>query len=510
MSEHEPTDFQRNVVEFDHHSSGSSVGTHSGAQNSTPMFRSEQRAKPVTAKVSSISKQERVMTSATSSTYEIPGAKIGAYVMQSLARSALSVLPTTGGPKAASFKDHSHYQSIQKVRLLGSTFGVADPFFKAHESRLGATTLMNGVTLTNYGSYDYLGLNQAVSVGQAAKDAIDTYGTSVSASRIVAGERPLHAALEAAIADFYDAQASVCFVSGHATNVSTISTLMTPDDLILHDELVHNSAIVGAKLSGATCKAFAHNDMDGLERRFVELRSQYKNVLVVVEGLYSMDGDIPDLPRLVELKNRFGAWLMVDEAHSLGVLGKTGRGIAEHYDLAMHQVDIWMGTLSKTLGSCGGYIAGTQELIDILKYRAPGFVYSVGLPAPAAAAALAALELLKAEPERVAKLRANGKLFLEEAQKAGLDTGTSIGYAVVPVITGDMVKAVKLTERLIARGINAMPIIPPAVPMKASRVRFFITSEHTPEQIRETVKAIKEEIKVLSSFGGVFKKTVKA
>ena len=369
---------------------------------------------------------------------------------------------------------------------------------------------MDGKTLINFGSYDYLGLNQAPSVSQAAKDAIDQYGTSVSASRVVAGERPLHRALETGLAQFYDTEDCVVFVSGHATNVSTIGTLMSAGDLILHDELVHNSALVGAKLSGAVTKSFAHNNMESLQRLLVEMRGEYRNVLIVVEGFYSMDGDMPDLPRLVELKKRFGAWLMVDEAHSLGVLGKTGRGVAEHYGVPSRDIDIWMGTLSKTLGSCGGYICGTKELVAILKFQAPGFVYSVGMPAPAAAAALAALELLKAEPERVAKIKANGDLFLAEAKAAGLDTGTSIGYAVVPVIVGDGIKAIKMTERLLARGVNALPIMYPAVPMKAARLRFFITSEHTAEQIKTAVKIVKEELKVVSSLGGVFKRTPKA
>ena len=222
--------------------------------------------------------------------------------------------------------------------------------------------------------------------------------------------------------------------------------------------------------------------------------------------MYSMDGDIPDLARLVEIKNHFGAWLMVDEAHSLGTIGATGRGIAEYCGIASTEVDIWMGTLSKTLGSCGGYICGSYELVQILKFKAPGFVYSVGMPAPAAAAALASLRLLKAQPARVARLKANGHLFLEEARAAGLDTGTSIGYAVVPVIIGDSFKAGKMTERMLARGIDVLPIIYPAVPMKLARLRFFITSEHTPEQLRHTVAVCKEEFKIVSAFGGVFRK----
>lgn len=477
MSEHEPIDSQENLIEFEHHRLNAD---------------STQRLAKPAAKGS-------LKSAAISIAKKIDGA----------ARSArISTLPARR--KAATFKEHALFQSMQKYRLIGDTVGLVDPFFKEHEARLGATTQMDGKTLINFGSYDYLGLNQAPSVAEAAKAAIDQFGTSVSASRVVAGERPLHRALEKGLADFYGTQDCIAFVSGHATNVSTIGTLMSVGDLILHDELVHNSALVGAKLSGAITKSFAHNNMDALQALLVAMRGEYRNVLIVVEGFYSMDGDMPNLPRLVELKNRFGTWLMVDEAHSLGVLGKTGRGIAEHYGVASDEIDIWMGTLSKTLGSCGGYICGTKELVAILKFQAPGFVYSVGMPAPAAAAALAALDLLKAEPERVARIKSNGDLFLAEAKAAGLDTGTSIGYAVVPVIVGDGIKAIKMTERLLARGVNALPIMYPAVPMKAARLRFFITSEHTPEQIKTAVRIVKEELKVVSSLGGVFKRTPKA
>ena len=436
-------------------------------------------------------------------------AKIIARKIENTARSGAAIARLPARRKAPSFKNHNLYQSMQKYQLLADTVGLEDPFFKQHEGRLGATTLMNGKELINYGSYDYLGLNQTPEVAAAAKAAIDIYGTSVSASRVVAGERPLHRELEQALADFYGTEDAIVFVSGHATNVSTIGTLMSEGDLIIHDDWMHNSAIVGAKLSGATTKAFPHNNLDALQRILVESRNKFQNVLIVVEGVYSMDGDMPDLPRLVEIKNRFGAWLMVDEAHSLGVLGATGRGVAEHYGVPSTEIDIWMGTLSKTLGSCGGYICGSKELVMILKFKAPGFVYSVGMPAPATAAALAALNVLKREPERVARLEANGKLFLEEAKAAGLDTGTSTGYAVVPVIVGDSIKAVKMTERLLARGVNALPIIYPAVPMKAARLRFFITSEHTPAQIKKTVRIVKEELKIVSSLGGVFKRTPK-
>jgi 8-amino-7-oxononanoate synthase len=386
------------------------------------------------------------------------------------------------------------FQTMNKHRSVASMFGLKNPFYRAHDGRLGATAKHEGRELVNFASYDYLGLNQEPAVAEAAKAAIDEAGTSVSASRLVAGERMLHRELERELADFYGADACLAFVSGHATNISTIGMLMAPDDLIVQDELMHNSAIVGAKLSRATSINFRHNDLDDLEKVLRENRAKHKNALIVAEGLYSMDGDYPDLPRLIEIKKRYGAWLMIDEAHSLGVMGKTGRGSFEHFGIDPRGVDIWMGTLSKTLGSCGGYICGTHDLIEILKYQAPGFVYSVGLSPPATAAALAALRILKSDPGRVAKLQANGHFFVEEARKAGLDTMTSAGFSVVPVMIGDPVRAVRLTDRLLDRGINALPIIHPAVPMKAARIRFFITSRHTHDQIRGTIKIVAEEL----------------
>ncbi len=214
----------------------------------------------------------------------------------------------------------------------------------------------------------------------------------------------------------------------------------------------------------------------------------------MVEGIYSMDGDLPDLARLIEIKRRHAAFLMVDEAHSIGVLGARGFGLGEHFGVARGEVDIWMGTLSKTLASCGGYIAGARILIEYLKYTAPGFLYSVGMAPPMAAAALAALELMKAEPERVARLRERGRLFLDLAKRAGLDTGQSAGYSVVPVIVGSSLKSVRLSSALFEHGVNVQPIIHPAVEERAARLRFFICCSHTEEQIRRTVELTAREL----------------
>jgi 7-keto-8-aminopelargonate synthetase-like enzyme len=258
--------------------------------------------------------------------------------------------------------------------------------------------------------------------------------------------------------------------------------------LIVHDSLSHNSIVQGALLSGARRRPFPHNDYDALDRMLTETRSQYRRVLIVIEGVYSMDGDFSNVPRFIEVKKRHRAMLMVDEAHSFGTMGETGHGMAEHYGFDARDVDIWMGTLSKSAASCGGYIAGSHALIELLRYTAPGFVFSVGMPPAQVAAALAAIETLEAEPERVQRLQKNSELFLSLCRQAELDTGDSGQTPVIPVITGNSMVALRLSNRLKTDGINVQPILYPAVDESAARLRFFITSEHTEEQIRFTVE----------------------
>lgn len=387
------------------------------------------------------------------------------------------------------FENLPQYKAVQIQKAIAAFAGVENPFHRAHDAAAGAETHINGRKLINFASYDYLGTNTRSEVHEAVKSAVDQYGVSASASRLVAGERPLHVELEHTIATNYGVEAAVCFVSGYLTNVSTISCLMGPQDLIIHDEFIHNSALTGAQLSGAKRLFFKHNDSRDLERILNTVAKDYRHVLVIVEGIYSMDGDIADLPALLRLKSRHPFWLMVDEAHALGVLGASGRGTFEHFDIDPQDIDIWMGTLSKTSSSCGGYIAGSAALVDILKAHAGGFVYSVGLAPPLAAAALASLSILKNEPERVARIYRNGQMFLEKAKANGLDTGTSAGFSVVPVIVGDSLRAVELSNRLFQAGINALPIIHPAVPERLARIRFFLTSEHTEAQISRAVEA---------------------
>jgi 8-amino-7-oxononanoate synthase len=389
-----------------------------------------------------------------------------------------------------SFEKHPAYEKVNLTAVLGAKLGIQNPYFRVHEASAGATTRIAGKECINFSSYNYLGLSGDPRVNEAAKQAIDLYGTSASASRLVSGERPIQQELERALAANYGVEDALVFVSGHATNVTTIGCLFGPRDLILHDSLIHNSVLEGAKLSGAARRSFAHNDLDALGSLLKEMRHQFERVVIIVEGIYSMDGDGPNLPSLIELKRRYQAFLMVDECHALGVLGVSGRGSHEHFSIPGTEVDIWMGTLSKALASCGGYIAGSKALIDLLKYGAPGFVYSVGISPPIAAAALTALQIMEQEPQRVGQLRKQSHLFLEQCHALGMDTGLSQGYDIIPIIIGSSLKASKLSNTMFERGINVQPIIYPAVEERTARLRFFMSTEHTEQQIEHTVKTL--------------------
>ena len=398
------------------------------------------------------------------------------------------------GGRDVSFAALPEYEIINLTKAVGQITGIEDPYFRLHDGLARETTSLNGRKVVNFSSYDYLGLNGHPDVVAAAKAAIDHYGTSVSASRLSAGERQVHRDLEAALARLHGAEDAISFVSGHATNVSVIGGLLGPEDLIVADAAIHNSVTEGAKLSGAKRVLCPHGDLEAIERALRLNRSRYRRTLIVVEGLYGMDGDVPDLAQLVRLKRRYNAWLMVDEAHSIGVLGASGRGIAEEQDIDPADVDIWMGTLSKTLVSAGGYIAGSRPLVELLKFTSPGFVYSVGTPPPVAAAATAAIDVMFREPWRLKKLRQNGREFAARATARGLDIGLSIGASIVPIIVGSSPHAVILSQRLLQRGYNIFPAIFPGVAENQARLRFFMTSRHSIEQIDGVIEAIAAEL----------------
>lgn len=396
-----------------------------------------------------------------------------------------------------SFAKMPEYQKLKATMDMLVSTGVPNPFFTAHEGNTRDTARINGRDLISFATYNYLGMSGDPYVTEIAKKALDQYGTSSSASRLVSGERTIHRQLEKGIAKFIGVEDAIVYVGGHQTNETTIGHLFGPGDLILHDALSHNSIIQGAILSGARRRPFPHNDWKALDEVLSEVRHEYRRVLVVIEGVYSMDGDFPELPRFVEVKKRHKTFLYVDEAHSTGTMGATGRGLFEHYGVDPRDVDLMMGTLSKAFGSCGGYISGCKELIEYLKYTSPGFVFSCGLPPANAAASLASLELLQREPQRVAKLQSNSRLFLELAKEAGLNTGMSNNTPVVPIIIGNSIEALRLSRQMFERGVNVQPILYPAVEEKAARLRFFITAAHSHEQIRRTVAILAEEISLL-------------
>lgn len=385
------------------------------------------------------------------------------------------------------------FTRVQRLMEMLKASGIRNPFFSVHQGTIADTTRIDGRELISFASYNYLGLSGHPEVSESAKRAIDLYGTSVSASRLVSGEKEIHKEFEAEMAEFLGVEDIITFAGGHATNESVIGHLVGPGDLIIHDALAHNSIVEGAELSGARRRPFEHNDWRALDQTLSEIRHEYRRVLIAIEGLYSMDGDCPNLPKFIEVKNKHKAWLYLDEAHSIGTMGKTGRGLGEVFGVRRDSLEMWMGTLSKSFGSCGGFIGGNARLIEYLRYTTPGFVYAAGLAPASVGAALGALRVLKREPDRITRLIANSALFLRLAQDAGLNTGPSNQSPIVPVITGHSKRALLLSEALYHAGINAQPILHPAVEEKKARLRFFITSEHSEEQIRTTVETVAHE-----------------
>jgi len=368
--------------------------------------------------------------------------------------------------------------------------GLESPFLLANERVEGRLATIRGKDTISFTSFDYLGLAGHADVKRAAKDAIDRFGCSASASRMVGGNSTILDDLDAELAAFVGTERAVMFPCGFGTNASVLGHLFGEGDLILYDELAHMSIMQGAALSKAGKRSFRHNDHRQLDGLLRDLRSQYRRVVVAIEGVYSMDGDYPDLPRFLEVKRRHDAILYVDEAHSIGTMGPEGRGICDFFGVDAREGDLWMGTISKALGAQGGYLAGPERLIRYLGHTTPSFVFSTACSPANAAAALEAIRVIRREPWRLARLRERSDLFLKLANDIGLDTGESSDTPVIPVILGSSQRAMLVSQRLLEEGINARPILYPAVREAAARVRFFITSEHTEEQIVHTVETL--------------------
>ncbi|MFK8082105.1 MAG: aminotransferase class I/II-fold pyridoxal phosphate-dependent enzyme [Granulosicoccus sp.] len=378
--------------------------------------------------------------------------------------------------------------------------------FREHLGVSGAEVSIDGRQMINFSSYNYLDLAGDQRVLDAAKEAIDNYGVSTGSGRMITGEIPIHQEFEHELCDMFGSEEAVVSVGGYSTNAFTIGYIARKQDLIIYDELIHNSALVGSKISGARRLTFPHNDVEALDDLLKEHRDKYERVLVLIEGVYSMDGDIPDVPRIIEVAKRHKALIMVDEAHSIGVIGPRGLGVLDYYpELKASDIDMLFGSMSKAFATCGGYVAGARPVISILKHYAPGVLLYGASPTPAnTAAGLASLRIMRSEPERARRLQSNAAYFIEKAKAAGLDTGMSGDSAVVPIMIGSSEQALWLSVKLFESNICTYPMMFPVVPRGQARLRFFVNCAHTTEQIDHTVEKLTALLKEVPRDRGLF------
>jgi len=362
------------------------------------------------------------------------------------------------------------------------------------ELRGGARVVVNGHDMGMYASYSYLGLVGHPRINKAAQNAIDKYGTGTHGVRTLAGSLKIHDELEETIADFKKAEAAVTYTSGYVTNLTAISTLMGRGDYVFSDKVNHASIVDGCVMSAAKFRRFRHNDMVQLESQLAAAPAD-AGKMIVADAVFSMDGDIIDFPKIVELAQKYNAWLMIDEAHSVGVLGKTGRGIEEHFDM-WGTVDIKMGTLSKTIPSVGGYIAGKKDLISYLRHATRAYIFSAALPPAQAAAANEAFKVILDEPWRIEKLNANTDQFIGGLKKRGFDTMLT-ETAIVPVLCGEDNIAFAMTQYAQRNDVFVLPVVSPAVPVGLARLRATVLAAHEPDEIEHAMNIIGEVGKVM-------------
>jgi len=355
------------------------------------------------------------------------------------------------------------------------------------ELKGGSRVMVDGREMAMYASYSYLGLVGHPRINAAAKEAVDRFGTGTHGVRTLAGTLTIHQELEETIANFKGAEAAVTYTSGYVTNLTVVSTLLGRGDYVISDKLNHASIVDGCMMSGAKFLRFKHNDMEALEQRLQQVPDGASK-LVVSDSVFSMDGDIIDFPRMVDLCQKYHAYLMIDEAHSVGVLGETGRGIEEYFGMP-GSIDIKMGTLSKTIPSVGGYVAGNRDLISYLRHASRAYIFSAALPPAQAAAAKAAFEVILDEPWRIKKLNQNSRQFIEGLKGAGFDT-LYTETAIVPVICGTDDAAFEMTRTCQTHDIFVLPVVSPAVPPGLARLRATVTAAHEPEDIQRAMDVI--------------------
>jgi 8-amino-7-oxononanoate synthase len=377
------------------------------------------------------------------------------------------------------------YQEPQKVKALGIY-----PYFREISGNQDdAAVVIKGKTVLMFGSNSYLGLTNHPKIKEAGKAALDRYGSGCSGSRFLNGTIDLHVELERKLAEFVGKEDAIVFSTGMQVNLGVLSSIVGRHDFIINDEYNHASIVDGSRLSFATVNKFRHNDMESLEavlERHVERTDSVK--LIVVDGVFSMEGDIAKLPEIVALAKKYNASVMVDDAHSLGVLGDLGKGTADHFGLT-NDVDLIMGTFSKSLGSVGGFIAADYDYINWLRHTSRSIIFSASISPANAACVIAALDVIKSEPERITNLWENTHYAHSLLREMGFDIGRS-ETPIIPIYIRKADKAFLMTQQLMDDGIFVNPVIPPAVPPEDTLIRFSLMATHTKEQIDEACEKI--------------------
>jgi 8-amino-7-oxononanoate synthase len=371
------------------------------------------------------------------------------------------------------------------------------PYFRPIEENHDTEVVIQGRRLLMFGSNSYMGLTNHPKVKEATKKAIDKYGSSCSGSRFLNGTSQLHIELEERLADYLGKESALIFTTGFQTNLGTVAAITGRNGVIILDESDHASIIEGSRLSFSKVLKFAHNDMEYLEDILQSVQAE-KIKMIVIDGIFSMEGDICNLPEITKLANKYKALVMVDDAHALGVIGEMGKGTADHFNLT-EQVDIIMGTFSKSLASVGGFIASTAEMVNYLKHHSRPMIFSASIPPSAVAAALAALDIIQKEPERQDALWANTNYMSKSLIELGFDINTS-ETPIIPIYIRDNYLTFKYTQRLFEEGIFVNPVVSPAVKGDSSLLRLSIMATHTRSQLDEALSKIEKVASELHVF----------
>lgn len=383
----------------------------------------------------------------------------------------------------------SAYDAPQKAMAAGIY-----PYFREIESDQDTIVKIGGKDVLMFGSNSYLGLTNHPKIKEAAKKAVDKYGSGCAGSRFLNGTLDLHIILENRLAKLVGKDAALCYSTGFQVNLGVVSVLTGRRDHLILDELDHASIIEGSRLSFSKVLKFAHNDMKSLEKK-LKVCTPESIKLIVVDGIFSMEGDIIKLPEVVDLAEKYNATIMIDDAHSIGVLGKNGSGTASHFGLTK-KVDLIMGTFSKSLAALGGFIASDNEIINFIKHNSRTLIFSASMTPASAASVLAALDIMESEPERIKHLWDITKYALEGFKSAGFDTGKSES-PIIPLFIRDDIKALMLTQKLLADGVFVNPVVSPAVPKEDSLIRYSLMATHTKKQVEISIEKITRAAKAL-------------